>query len=136
MSGHPAAGLLTTSFLSHPLLLVNIADKIDHRRIPLLTNAALAALKCTPPAPSLAVKLATRALAQEKLTPAEQGKALYRRALGRIALKEEEEAQVDLKEAAKVVPGDAGISKALKDAEARAKARKDKERAAYSKMFG
>jgi peptidyl-prolyl isomerase D len=42
---------------------------------------------------------------------------------------------VDLKEAAKIVPGDAGITKALKDAEARAKARKDKERAAYSKMF-
>lgn len=51
-------------------------------------------------------------------------------------MKDEEEAQVDLREAAKLVPGDAGITKALRDAEARAKARKEKERAAYSKMFG
>jgi peptidyl-prolyl isomerase D len=105
-------------------------------RIPLLTNAALAALKCTPPAPGLAVTLASRALAIPKLTPAEQGKALYRRALGRIAKKEEEEAEKDLKKALEAVPGDAGITKALRDVEQRQKARKEKERAAYSKMFG
>ena len=105
-------------------------------RVPLLTNAALAALKCTPPAPQLAVKLATRALSLPKLTPSEQGKALYRRALGNVALKNEEEAEKDLKKAAEVVPGDAGITKALKDVEVRQKARRDRERQAYSKMFG
>lgn len=105
-------------------------------RIPLLTNAALAALKCTPPANKLATNLASRALAQPNLTPAEQGKALYRRALGYIALKQEEDAEKDLKRAAEAVPGDAGIVRALKDVETRQKARKDKERQAYSKMFG
>ncbi len=105
-------------------------------RLPLLTNASLAALKCNPPAASLAVTLATRALNLGSLTPAEKGKALYRRALGKVQLKDEEEAEKDLKEALEAVPGDAGIIKALKDVEARSKARRDKEKKAYGKLFG
>ncbi|KAK1922649.1 cyclophilin-like domain-containing protein [Papiliotrema laurentii] len=105
-------------------------------RVPLLTNAALAALKCSPPAPQLAVKLATRALSLPGLSNSEQGKALYRRALGNVALKNEEDAEKDLKKAAELVPGDAGIVKALRDVEAKQKARREKERQAYSKMFG
>lgn len=80
--------------------------------------------------------LATRALDLGSLTPAEKGKALYRRALGEIQLKNEETAEMDLKEALAAVPGDAGIVKALKDVEVRQKARREKEKKAYGKMFG
>lgn len=92
-------------------------------------------MKC-PNSASLAVTLATRALSLGPLNTAEKGKALYRRALGRIQLKNEEEAEKDLKEALVAVPGDAGVIKALKDVEVRQKAKRDKERKAYGKMFG
>jgi peptidyl-prolyl isomerase D len=111
-------------------------DTVIISRVPLLTNAALAALKCTPPSPSLAIKLTTRALTVTDLTPAEKGKALYRRGLGRIAVKDDEEALKDLKAALELVPGDAGIVRSLKEVETRQKARKEKERKAYGKMFG
>ncbi|WVQ93122.1 peptidyl-prolyl cis-trans isomerase D [Kwoniella sp. CBS 9459] len=105
-------------------------------RVPLLTNAALAALKITPPAATLAMILTTRALNIPDLTPAEKGKALYRRALSEIQKKEDEEAEKDLKAALECVPGDAGVLKALKDVENKRKERKEKERKAYAKMFG
>jgi hypothetical protein len=56
-------------------------------------------------------------------------------ALGKIQLKDDEGAEVDLKEALKNVPGDAGITRALKEVEVKRKERKDKERKAYAKMF-
>ncbi|KAK8843983.1 peptidyl-prolyl cis-trans isomerase D [Kwoniella newhampshirensis] len=105
-------------------------------RLPLLTNAALAALKISPPAAPLAISLTTRALALSNLTPAEKGKALYRRALAEIQKKDDEEAEKDLKAALQCVPGDAGVIKALKDVENKRKERKEKERKAFSKMFG
>jgi peptidyl-prolyl isomerase D len=109
-------------------------DFADDRRFPLLTNAALAALKVS--SGSLAVTLTTRALTLEPLSPAERGKALYRRALGRIATKDDEGAEADLKAALKEVPGDAGVLKAQKEVEVRRKERKEKEKKAYGKMFG
>jgi peptidyl-prolyl isomerase D len=81
------------------------------------------------------VSLATRALNLGKLSPSEKGKALYRRALGTIQLKDDEGAEKDLKEALENVPGDAGITRALKEVEVKRKERKDKERKAYAKMF-
>ena len=104
-------------------------------RIPLLTNAALASVKCNPPSGSLAVSLCSRVLGLGDLAPAEKGKALYRRALGKSLLKDDEGAEEDLRKALEVVPGDAGIIKSLKDVEGRLKARKEKERKAYAKMF-
>ncbi|ORY33090.1 cyclophilin-like domain-containing protein [Naematelia encephala] len=113
----------------------DLVESFRSTRLPLLTNAALAALKCTPPAGSLAVSLTSRALNITPLAPAEKGKALYRRALGKIQIKDDEGAEKDLKEALECVPGDAGIIKALKDVEVRRKARKEKERKAFAKMF-
>lgn len=118
-----------TSFSAYP----RSAER--RSRLPLLTNAALAALKLSPPAASSAVSLATRALNLGKLSPSEKGKALYRRALGTIQLKDDEGAEKDLKEALENVPGDAGITRALKEVEVKRKERKDKERKAYAKMF-
>jgi peptidyl-prolyl isomerase D len=118
------------------LEILALEANLCESRFPLLTNAALSALKTSPPSGSLAITLTTRALTLEPLTPAEKGKALYRRALGRIATKDDEGAEVDLKSALKEVPGDAGVVKALKDVEVRRKERKEKERKAYGKMFG
>lgn len=42
---------------------------------------------------------------------------------------------MDLKQALENVPGDAGITRALKEVEVKRKERKDKERKAYAKMF-
>ena len=84
----------------------------------------------------LAVSLTTRCLGIDGLTDAEKGKALYRRALARVAQRDDTEAEVDLRAALAAVPGDAGIIKALKDLEARKAARKAAEKKAYAKMFG
>ena len=51
-------------------------------------------------------------------------------------MKDEEEAEKDLKAALEAVPGDVGIVKALRDVGERQKARKEKERKTYAKMFG
>ena len=101
-----------------------------------MTNAALAALKSTPPNNTLAVSLTSKALTISDLTPEEKGKALYRRALAKTALRDGEGASQDLKTALEAVPGDANITRALKTAEDAQKARKEKEKKAYSKMFG
>ncbi|KAK4683858.1 peptidyl-prolyl isomerase D, partial [Tremellales sp. Uapishka_1] len=111
-------------------------DAFRTLRIPLLTNAALAALKSSPPQATVAVILTSRALNLPSLTPAEKGKALYRRALAEIQLKQDDEAEKDLKLALENVPGDAGVLRALKEVEERRKARKEKEKKAYGKMFG
>ncbi|WVQ81136.1 peptidyl-prolyl cis-trans isomerase D [Cryptococcus sp. DSM 104549] len=124
----------------HPVLSDDAAPELVEgfrsTRFPLLTNAALSALKITPPAASNAISLTTRALAIPDLTPAEKGKALYRRALALIQKKDDEGAEKDLKAALECVPGDAGVLKAQREVEARRKERKEKERKAFSKMFG
>lgn len=105
-------------------------------RLPLLTNGALAALKCSPPSGSLAVSLSSRALAISPLSSAEKGKALYRRAQGKILTKDDEGAEQDLKASLENVTGDAGVLKALRDVETKRKERRDREKKAYAKMFG
>ncbi len=105
-------------------------------RFPCLTNGSLVALKVAPPQAKLAASLASRALNIADLTPAEKGKALYRRGVARVALKDQDGAEADLAEANKLVPGDGGVTKALNDVRAQKKAALEKQRAAYSKMFG
>lgn len=105
-------------------------------RFPCLTNGSLVALKVSPPQAKLAASLASRALNVEDLTPTEKGKALYRRGVARVALKDQDGAEQDLADANKLVPGDGGVTKALADVRAQKKAALDKQRAAYSKMFG
>lgn len=70
------------------------------------------------------------------LTKEERGKALYRRALGKVQVKDDEAAEKDLREASGLVPGDAGVQRALKEVEVRRKERKEREKKAYAKMFG
>jgi peptidyl-prolyl isomerase D len=108
---------------------------VDRSRFPLLTNAALAALKATPAAGHLAVTLTTRALALSPLSDAEKAKALYRRALGKVVTKDDDEAEKDLRQALTLAPGDGGVTKALREVETRRTEKKEREKKAYAKMF-
>lgn len=91
-------------------------------RFNLLLNSSLTALKSSKPTKAsdarLAIKQATRALdmgteGKKVLTEAEKGKALFRRAMGYKAVKEEDNCEKDFKEATTLVPGDAGIANEL-----------------------
>jgi peptidyl-prolyl isomerase D len=62
-------------------------------------------------------------------------KALYRRALAHIILKDEEQAEKDLVKASKLVPGDDAISGELSKLKQRMKAEKDKQKASFKKLF-
>ncbi|KIR63914.1 peptidyl-prolyl cis-trans isomerase D [Cryptococcus bacillisporus CA1873] len=126
----------------HPVLPddspAELVESFRSLRLPLLTNAALCALKLpvSPNTSSLVVSLASRALTLPNLSPSEKGKALYRRAQAYVLKKDDEAAEKDLKGALECVPGDAGVVRLLKDVEAKRKARKEKERQAFAKMFG
>ena len=60
---------------------------------------------------------------------------MYRRAQGKILTKDEDGAEKDLKESLENVPGDAGAVAALKNVQERKKAKLEKEKKAYAKMF-
>ncbi|KAG8857442.1 peptidyl-prolyl cis-trans isomerase cpr6 [Tulasnella sp. 330] len=108
-----------------------------------LLNAALCANRLpTTAAPStsqarLVVKFTTRALALKglEISDTDKGKALFRRAVARILLKEEDEAYVDLTEANKVVPGDENVKKEMTKLKAKQKEKRDKEKKAFKNLF-
>lgn len=71
----------------------------------------------------------------KKLSPEERGKAYYRRGSAKSALKDYDEAQKDLSEALKLVPGDKSIEAELKKVMEKKEELKKKQQKAYSKMF-
>jgi peptidyl-prolyl isomerase D len=82
-----------------------------------------------------AVRSATFALEVPGITDIEKGKALYRRAVAEVGLKDEDSALRDLEEASKLVPGDAAVMKELAGVKRMAVERAKKEKAAYGKFF-
>lgn len=132
-----------------PVVDLELEDKYSSLKLSLYLNAALVALKASTPlaAPDarVAIKHATSALnldgdaanqsGKRKLSDAEKAKALYRRAVAQLAVKEEAAAIADLEQAAKLVPADAAIQRELAAAKKTVDAKKAKSRAAYSKMF-
>ncbi|KAK6607970.1 cyclophilin type peptidyl-prolyl cis-trans isomerase/CLD, partial [Botrytis cinerea] len=82
-----------------------------------------------------AERTASAALAVSGTTDTDKAKALYRRAIAHVGLKNEEEALKDLEEANKLVPGDAAVVKELSTVKKNALERAKKEKAAYSKFF-
>ncbi|GLB39716.1 putative peptidyl-prolyl cis-trans isomerase [Lyophyllum shimeji] len=113
-------------------------DSFDALRAPLLLNSALAAIKAQPPSSEnaeIAIKNTTRALDRLELNTADKAKALYRRALARVMQKDEDDAEKDLVEASKLVPDDAAISTELAKVRQRKKEKRDKEKAAFKKLF-
>jgi peptidyl-prolyl isomerase D len=67
--------------------------------------------------------------------PLPAAKALYRQGLAKVTLKEEEEAEKVMIEAHSLAKDDKAIAAELESIRQRKKAQRDKERAAYKKMF-
>lgn len=107
--------------------------KMDAVRFTLNSNSALMNIKLQHWGDARAA--ACNALEVAGITDAERAKALYRRALTSIQMKDEDEALNDLEEANKLVPGDAAITKELTAVKSAAAKRRQKEKAAYSKFF-
>ncbi|KAH8159753.1 hypothetical protein CIB48_g8497 [Xylaria polymorpha] len=107
--------------------------KFTALRFTLNCNSALLNLKLE--AWEDAERSAASALAVPGISDAEKGKALYRRGLALIKLKDEEEALKALQEAWKLLPNDAAIAKELDTVKKQAAARVAKEKAAYKKFF-
>ncbi|KAJ7068546.1 peptidyl-prolyl cis-trans isomerase [Mycena amicta] len=106
---------------------------------PLLLNSALVAVRIQPPSAdsaTIAVQSASRALSTVKsLSAADRAKGLYRRALGYVILKNDDDAEKDLAAAAALQPSDNAIAAELTAIRKRRKEKKDKEKRAYAKMF-
>lgn len=125
----------------------------------MLNNSALAALRVQPPDPTLAVHQTTRAYLLAVKTehkgrssplcgPARvftenhtTAKALYRRALAKVALKDYDGAKSDMLEASELLATEdplnlkAAISTELAKITQREKELKEKEKRAYKKLF-
>jgi peptidyl-prolyl isomerase D len=63
-------------------------------------------------------------------------KALYRRAIARAIKKEDDDAERDLTEATRLVPGDQTIKAELAKVQQRRKVTREKQKQAFKKMFG
>ncbi|CAH6720812.1 peptidyl-prolyl cis-trans isomerase D [[Candida] jaroonii] len=97
-------------------------------------NASLVALKLKQG--KLVVSFADKALEEiESGDDKSQAKALYRKGMGLLLLKDEETAQSCLENALTKSPGDAGILQGLSQAKTQIKARRDKQKKAMSKFF-
>lgn len=107
--------------------------EMDALRFSLNSNAALLNIKLQ--AWDDAIHSADAALAVPGAKGAEKSKALYRRGLAYVRLKDEEAAIKDLEEAHKLVPGDQVVLKELNSVKQKAAARTAKEKAAYKKFF-
>ncbi|KAJ7660010.1 hypothetical protein B0H14DRAFT_3077686 [Mycena olivaceomarginata] len=81
-----------------------------------LLKSALVAVRVQPPSVALAttaVQSASRALSMPDISPPGQAKALYRRALAHVILKNEQAAENDLAKALVIYPTDAAIAHVL-----------------------
>ena len=78
---------------------------------------------------------ASHALDISNITPTDQAKAYYRRALAEVGLKDDEEALKDLQVASKLAPGDPAITKELALVKKKAAEHAAKEKAAFKKFF-
>ncbi|KZT35715.1 peptidyl-prolyl cis-trans isomerase [Sistotremastrum suecicum HHB10207 ss-3] len=126
----------------HPILPESTSEEVKTSYYailtPLLLNGALASIKITPSTSAnyrTAISFTTRALNTGVLSDADKGKALYRRALGRVGVKEDDEAERDLLEASKFVKGDAAILNELEKVKQRKKEKKEKDKKAYKGLF-
>ncbi|KAF4613255.1 hypothetical protein D9613_010961 [Agrocybe pediades] len=127
----------------HPVLPENsppeLKDSYDVLLAPLLLNSALAAIKAQPQSTAnalIAISSATRALNNLELNNADKAKALYRRAMAHLYMKDEEKAEQDFIKANELVPQDAAISGELNKIRQRRLERKEKEKKQFKKLFG
>ncbi len=110
-----------------------VKKQLTELRFSLNSNSALISNKLK--AFDDAAKSATFALEVPGISHTEKAKALYRRAVAEVGLKDEDSALKDLEEAVGLVPGDAAITKELATVKKAVADRARKEKAAYSKFF-
>ncbi|KAL1881431.1 hypothetical protein VTK73DRAFT_3949 [Phialemonium thermophilum] len=108
-------------------------DRLRVLRATLNSNAALMNIKLG--AWSDAVRAATNALDVSGVSDKDRAKALYRRGLAYVRLRDEDAAIKDLEEAARLAPEDAAVKSELAAVKKAAAARLAKEKAAYKKFF-
>ncbi|KAH9171820.1 cyclophilin-like domain-containing protein [Lactarius sanguifluus] len=101
-----------------------------------ICGAARPALAQLGPRGRTALDATNAALALPKLSDSDRAKALYRKGLAQVTLKEEEEAEKVLVEALSIAKDDKAISGELERLRQRKKAAREKEKAAYKRMFG
>jgi len=106
---------------------------MDALRFTLNSNSALLSNKLK--SYDDALRSASTALDVTGVSGADKAKALYRRAVAEVGLKDEDAALKDLEEALKLVPGDPAITKELAGVKKAAADRAKKEKAAYGKFF-
>lgn len=106
---------------------------LEALRFTLNSNSALLANKLRDY--SEAQRHASAALDVSSISEADKAKALFRRGVARIGLKNDDEALVDLEEAKKLAPKDAAILNELTNLKKSIAERAKKEKAAYSKFF-
>lgn len=100
----------------------------------LYLNASLVALKLKNG--KQVVSNSTKALEEiDSSDNISRAKALYRKGMGQLLLKDEESAKNSLEEALKYAPEDAGIKKGLNDVKLSIKTRREKEKKNLSKFF-
>jgi len=114
-----------------------LTDEFNALRTPLLLNSALAAFKSPggTEGARIALNVTSTALELPELSDADRAKALYRQGLAQVTLKEDEEAEKALLEAQSLAKDDKAIANELDRLRQRKKAKRDKERAAFKKMF-
>jgi peptidyl-prolyl isomerase D len=106
---------------------------IDALRFTLNSNSALLSNKLK--SYDDALRSASAALDVADISGADKAKALYRKAVAEVGLKDEDAAVADLEAAIKLAPGDPAITKELAQVKKAAADRAKKEKAAYSKFF-
>ena len=111
----------------------NLFKDLDQLKITLHSNSALCSIKLQNF--SDANHSASAALEVESITTADKGKALFRRALAKAGVRDEESAIQDLQSAKECAPGDSTIANELKKLREKSAERTQKERAAFKKFF-
>lgn len=96
-------------------------------------NKALVALKLSDG--KNAVRSASDALDVESIDNSSKTKALYRKGMGYVILKDEDSAKECLESALQLSPSDPAIAKGLEDVKKQSKARVEKQKKAMSKFF-
>lgn len=111
----------------------DVKKSLNTLRFTLNSNSALLSNKLKDYNEGL--RAASEALGVSGITNTEKAKALYRRAIAHIGLKDDELALKDLDQANTLVPNDAAVVKELADLKKKAADRAKKDRAIYSKAF-
>lgn len=111
----------------------DLTTSLANLKIQLYSNSAQVHIKLKQY--SEAVEEADKALGVSGIGEKDKAKALYRRALAKVAKKGDDDAVRDLEEADKLVPGDAAVIRELHAAKKRVKERREKEKKVYANAF-